>query len=198
MRRIITQAGSRASVWGSHRRVFTVDFEHRFEPGAPLYMGISRDECKLHLSEHHGDSTPGAAIRIPVDELEAYHQQLLAKRYRFGRPGLQDQEWVRARWSCWVVSETSLSSIEISTIGSLDNIRTIARFVTDCGHGNDLDGGSAHLELWAQLGARRHDHHLRERRRASTARVRIHAGLLGKATPTRGRSRQIWTRAVWW
>src|SRR4051812_9625686 len=72
---------------------FTVAFEHRFEPGAPLYMGISRGDCKLNLSEHHGDSTPGSAIRILVDELEAYHQELTAKHYKYYRPGLQDQEW---------------------------------------------------------------------------------------------------------
>ena len=31
---------------------FTVQFEHRFFPNAPLYMGIERDGCVLHLSEH--------------------------------------------------------------------------------------------------------------------------------------------------
>jgi len=72
---------------------FQVDFEHRFEPGTPLYMGISRGDCKLHLSEHHGDSTPGSAVRVQVDELEAYHQELTAKQYKYYRPGLQDQEW---------------------------------------------------------------------------------------------------------
>jgi hypothetical protein len=50
-------------------------------------------DCRLHLGEHHGDGTPGTAIRIRVDELEAYHQDLLAKRYKYGRPGLHDQEW---------------------------------------------------------------------------------------------------------
>lgn len=30
-----------------------VDWEHRFEPGLPLYMQISKDDCILHLSEHH-------------------------------------------------------------------------------------------------------------------------------------------------
>lgn len=72
---------------------FTVDFEHRFEPGAPLYLGISRDDCRLNLSEHHGDGSPGAHLRIRVDELEAFHQALLAKQYKYYRPGLQDQEW---------------------------------------------------------------------------------------------------------
>ena len=39
-------------------------FEHRFEPDMPLYMGVRRGDCVLHLSEHHGDGTPGAAVRI--------------------------------------------------------------------------------------------------------------------------------------
>lgn len=72
---------------------FRVDWEHRFEAGAPLYMQVSRDDCTLHLSEHHGDGSPGAAIRIRVDELEAYQQSLLAGQYKYYRPGLQDQPW---------------------------------------------------------------------------------------------------------
>jgi len=72
---------------------FTVDWEHRFEPGTPLYMQVSRGDCKIHLSEHHGDASPGSTIRILVDELEAYHQELTAKHYKYYRPGLDDQPW---------------------------------------------------------------------------------------------------------
>ena len=72
---------------------FKVDFEHRFEPHMPLYMGISRGDCKLHISEHHGDGSPGVVIRILVDELEAFHAEVTAKKYKNYRPGLQDQEW---------------------------------------------------------------------------------------------------------
>lgn len=72
---------------------FTIDFEHRFEPNAPLYMGISRGGCKLNLSEHHGDACPGSSVRILVDELEAYHAEVTAKQYKYYRPGLEDQEW---------------------------------------------------------------------------------------------------------
>jgi catechol 2,3-dioxygenase-like lactoylglutathione lyase family enzyme len=72
---------------------FTVDFEHRFEPGLPLYMGVSRGDCKLHLSEHHGDGTPGTYVRVRVDELEAYLAELQSRPYKYFRPSLQDQEW---------------------------------------------------------------------------------------------------------
>jgi hypothetical protein len=52
---------------------FQVDWEHRFEPGTPIYLQVSLGGCKLHLSENHGDGSPGARVRIEVDELEGYH-----------------------------------------------------------------------------------------------------------------------------
>jgi len=45
---------------------FRVDWEHRFEPGLPLYMQISKYGCVLHLSEHYGDATPGASVFLRV------------------------------------------------------------------------------------------------------------------------------------
>jgi uncharacterized glyoxalase superfamily protein PhnB len=72
---------------------FKVDFQHRFEPELPLYMQISRGDCVIHLSEHHGDATPGSGIRIRCDELEAFHAEISAKHYKNYRPSLQDQEW---------------------------------------------------------------------------------------------------------
>ena len=38
---------------------YAVNWEHRFEPELPLYMQIARDDSILHLSEHHGDGSPG-------------------------------------------------------------------------------------------------------------------------------------------
>lgn len=72
---------------------FTVDWEHRFEDGLPLYMQISKDGCVLHLSEHHGDCTPGSALRIETDEIESFQQQLLAMDYKYSRPGLEETPW---------------------------------------------------------------------------------------------------------
>jgi catechol 2,3-dioxygenase-like lactoylglutathione lyase family enzyme len=43
---------------------FKVDWEHRFGPEFPLYMQLSRADCLLHISEHHGDAAPGSAIRV--------------------------------------------------------------------------------------------------------------------------------------
>ena len=72
---------------------FKVDWEHRFAPEAPLYMQVSRGECVIHLSEHHGDGTPGSVVRIRVSALEDYLAELQSRPYKNYRPGLQDQEW---------------------------------------------------------------------------------------------------------
>ena len=72
---------------------FTVDWEHRFEPGLPLYMQVSRDGIVLHISEHHGDGTPGSLVRVEVTGLRAFHAEIHAKRYKNNRPGLEKPEW---------------------------------------------------------------------------------------------------------
>ena len=72
---------------------FKVDWEHRFEEHAPLYMQISKDACIIHLSEHHGDGSPGADVRIETDELESFHEQLLDKHYKYAGPGIEAMPW---------------------------------------------------------------------------------------------------------
>jgi catechol 2,3-dioxygenase-like lactoylglutathione lyase family enzyme len=72
---------------------FHVDWEHRFEPGLPLYMQVARDACALHLSEHLGDCCPGAALRIEVSDLDAFHVELRSKDYKYARPGIEAMPW---------------------------------------------------------------------------------------------------------
>ncbi|MYN19039.1 VOC family protein [Rugamonas sp. FT107W] len=72
---------------------FKVDWEHRFEPGMPLYLQVSRDGCVLHLTEHFGDCSPGGAVRIATDGLDEYHAQLTAKQYKHARPGIEAMPW---------------------------------------------------------------------------------------------------------
>ncbi|PYY29387.1 glyoxalase superfamily protein [Paenibacillus illinoisensis] len=72
---------------------FVVDWEHRFEEGMPLYMQISLDSIVLHLSEHHGDCTPGAALRIETNDLGALCGRLNQKKYKQSRPGITDTPW---------------------------------------------------------------------------------------------------------
>ncbi len=61
---------------------FRIDWEHRFEPGFPLYMQVSRGGVRLHLSEHHGDGTPGSVVFVDIAGLDAFHAELQAKGSR--------------------------------------------------------------------------------------------------------------------
>ncbi len=72
---------------------FDVAFEHRFEPELPLYLGVRRGNCVIHLSEHFGDASPGSALRIEVPDVNAYCRSLNEKRYKHARPGVQRQPW---------------------------------------------------------------------------------------------------------
>ena len=67
---------------------FRIDWEHRFSDDAPLYMQVSRDGFVLHLSEHHGDGTPGSAVYVETQGVRAYHAELQHKEYRYLNPGL--------------------------------------------------------------------------------------------------------------
>ena len=72
---------------------FHWDWEHRFGEGMPLYAQVSRDGITLHLSEHHGDGCPGAALRIRTRGLDALQAELAAKDYPYARPGIEDAPW---------------------------------------------------------------------------------------------------------
>lgn len=74
---------------------FAVDWEHRFADGMPVYMQVSRAACILHLSEHHGDATPGTSVRIAADDIDALVAGLNAKAYKYARPGIEVMPWGR-------------------------------------------------------------------------------------------------------
>lgn len=72
---------------------FSVEFEHRFEAHLPLYLGIDRDGLQLHLSEHHGDASPGATLFVPMQNIKLLRDELHAKQYGYGRPEIVEQGW---------------------------------------------------------------------------------------------------------
>ncbi len=72
---------------------FSIDFEHRFDDLAPLYMGVSRGLCRLHLSEHHGDASPGAKIRIPISDIDALHSDLTSRFHAYSHPSIEMMPW---------------------------------------------------------------------------------------------------------
>ena len=69
---------------------FRVDWEHRFDDRAPLYMQISRDGLVLHLSEHYGDGSPGTSFHVQVEGVRELHAELTAKNYGYYRPGVEE------------------------------------------------------------------------------------------------------------
>jgi catechol 2,3-dioxygenase-like lactoylglutathione lyase family enzyme len=56
-----------------YRRLgYEVEWEHRFEPGFPIFMSIARQgSARLFLSEHTGDAQPDGLVYLRVDDLEA-------------------------------------------------------------------------------------------------------------------------------
>jgi Glyoxalase superfamily protein len=72
---------------------FHLDWEHRFDPAAPLYMQVSRDGLVLHLSEHYGDGSPGTSFQVDFEGMRELHAELSAKNYPYWRPGVTETFW---------------------------------------------------------------------------------------------------------
>ena len=72
---------------------FAIDWDHRFDDNAPLYRQISRAGLILHLSEHHGDGSPGVRLRVMMRGVRAFHEEISSKGYRYMRPGLDTTPW---------------------------------------------------------------------------------------------------------
>ncbi|MBO9397567.1 VOC family protein [Shimia sp. R9_2] len=84
----------------AHARAFYLDFlgfskdwEHRHDVDFPLYMQISRQNCLLHLTEHFGDATPGSGCFVPMEGVEAFHAELVARNPDNLRLGLETMPW---------------------------------------------------------------------------------------------------------
>jgi len=72
---------------------FHLDWKHRFDDNAALYMQVSRDGLVLHLSEHYGDGSPGCAFQVNFEGVHELHAEITAKNYRYWRPGITKTFW---------------------------------------------------------------------------------------------------------
>lgn len=72
---------------------FRLDWEHRFGDGLPLYAQVSRAGLALHLTEHHGDASPGSTVFVRMTGIEAYRRELIGRDYGYGRPGIEAAPW---------------------------------------------------------------------------------------------------------
>jgi hypothetical protein len=98
---------------------FKVDWDHRFDDNAPLYRQVSRGDLVLHLSEHHGDGSPGARLRVMMRGVEEFHREISARNYRYMRPGLEKTRWGRWRRARSTRSGTSFAFASASTNANL-------------------------------------------------------------------------------
>ena len=55
-------------------------------------MQVSRGGLVLHLSEHHGDGTPGSTVFVETQGIRNYQAELEAKDYPYLRPGIGENE----------------------------------------------------------------------------------------------------------
>jgi hypothetical protein len=72
---------------------FTVEWTHRFGDDFPVHMQIVRGNLRLQLTEHAGESSPGASVVVYTSHLTAFLSELQAKDYRFMKPAIAQQEW---------------------------------------------------------------------------------------------------------
>lgn len=74
---------------------FQLDWEHRFGENFPLYMQVSRAGLVLHLSEHHGDASPGANTFVSMHGIDGLQGELAGKDYVYMKPGIEALDWGR-------------------------------------------------------------------------------------------------------
>ena len=65
----------------------TLDWQEG-EGDRPVYLQVSRGGLRLQLSSHHDDGTPGTAVLVVVNGIEALHAELHASGYPYMYPGL--------------------------------------------------------------------------------------------------------------
>lgn len=85
---IMRVADAAAAVTWYQQLGFIEQWEHRFEAGLPLYVGLARGDLRLHLSEHTGDARPGTLVYLYVEDVDAVADML-------GVTEIDDMPWGR-------------------------------------------------------------------------------------------------------
>jgi catechol 2,3-dioxygenase-like lactoylglutathione lyase family enzyme len=58
---------------------FNVEWEHRFEPGFPVFAKLTLDGMSIFLTEHAGDCQVGGAAYFLVDDVDAFYQAVRSR-----------------------------------------------------------------------------------------------------------------------
>jgi catechol 2,3-dioxygenase-like lactoylglutathione lyase family enzyme len=65
---------------------FRIDWEHRFEPGFPVFMQVSRDGLAFFLTEHKGDCPVGGLVHLYVPDVDAWFVEFQTRDVRVHEP----------------------------------------------------------------------------------------------------------------
>jgi uncharacterized glyoxalase superfamily protein PhnB len=68
---------------------FKINWEHTFDDNTPVYLEIEKDGLIIHLSEHHGDGTPGTNVFVWCNGVEEFQKEIINKKYKYNKPGLE-------------------------------------------------------------------------------------------------------------
>lgn len=68
---------------------FKINWEHTFDDNSPVYLEIEKDGLIIHLSEHHGDGTPGTNVFVWCNGVEEFQKEIINKKYKYNKPGLE-------------------------------------------------------------------------------------------------------------
>ena len=71
---------------------FNIDWEHRFADDQPVYMQVSRDGLKLHLSENKRFNA-GSAIYIETKGIKEFRENLAANNTGLNLPPVSVSPW---------------------------------------------------------------------------------------------------------
>jgi uncharacterized glyoxalase superfamily protein PhnB len=58
---------------------FKIDWEHRFEPGFPVFMSLTRASQTIFLTEHAGDCKVGGAAYFVVPDVDACYEEFASR-----------------------------------------------------------------------------------------------------------------------
>lgn len=76
-----------------NRLGFCQEFAYRPFGGLdPCYMGLARDDARLHVSSFSGDGVSGGVVYLLVNDVDGLHEELLRKNVQIDT-GPIDQDW---------------------------------------------------------------------------------------------------------
>jgi catechol 2,3-dioxygenase-like lactoylglutathione lyase family enzyme len=58
---------------------FAIDWEHRFEPGFPVFAQVSRDGLASFLTQHTGDCALGGLVHLYIPDVDAWFSEFRQK-----------------------------------------------------------------------------------------------------------------------